>query len=109
MSSVYWIGVEGIQYDLTGFDHPGGTSLLNEFANRDATVHFLAMHHRKLLRRLSIVGTYKTSPTSALQTQWMELHDKFEREGRYKPVVWFLYTRIGILVCLAMAIFYFQE
>ena len=105
-----WIGVEGIRYDIRTFDHPGGTKLLDEFANRDSTVHFLAMHHRKLLKRLDVLGTYRyettpSSPGDALQAEWMELNDKFQRDGRYEPCVWFLYTRIGILLAFAVTMF----
>jgi fatty acid desaturase (delta-4 desaturase) len=52
------IAIEGIIYDLDGFDHPGG-NVLHIFGGNDATVQYKMMHPHhtpRHLEKLKMVG-----------------------------------------------------
>eukprot|EP00977_Amphora_coffeiformis_P008687 scaffold1982_cov93-Amphora_coffeaeformis.AAC.9 len=111
--SPFVIGIQGTWYDITKFApyHPGG-DILYEFYQKDATAQFLAYHDVKILQqrfKLSTCGSYdfyEDEPGgSKLQGAWMKLNAKFEREGRYTTPLYFLWSRIAILVIAFVALF----
>ena len=58
--------IHGLDYNLDGFDHPGGAYALNHAYGRDATVLFESMHpfvDKVKLRK--VLSKYRTSPTKA--------------------------------------------
>ncbi|KAG7345299.1 fatty acid desaturase [Nitzschia inconspicua] len=109
------IGIQGTWYDTTKFaaHHPGG-DILYEFHHLDATAQFLAYHDSQLLKKrikLPKRGTYqfdaKAPGGSTLQAAWMDLNEKFEREGRYTTPISFLWSRVAILVIAFAGVFSF--
>jgi cytochrome b5 len=40
-----WLALDGLIYDLSHYDHPGGLSILLEHAGRDATNEFERQNH----------------------------------------------------------------
>mmetsp|Transcript_12598 Transcript_12598/g.21003 ORF Transcript_12598/g.21003 Transcript_12598/m.21003 type:complete len:500 (+) Transcript_12598:218-1717(+) len=97
------IGVEGKWYDATKFGkyHPGG-DIIYEFENKDATAQFLAYHDPNILKKLKlkIKGEYDVPGGNDFHMAWLRLNAKFEKEGRYKTPIGFLYSRVAILIAL---------
>lgn len=48
-----WISIDGIVYDVTSFlqQHPGGVKVMMEYAGRDASKAFHALHSNDILQR----------------------------------------------------------
>mmetsp|Transcript_30460 Transcript_30460/g.45076 ORF Transcript_30460/g.45076 Transcript_30460/m.45076 type:complete len:483 (+) Transcript_30460:518-1966(+) len=105
------IGIDGKWYDCTKFakHHPGG-DIIWEYQNKDATVHFLAFHDRKLLSRVKATGkTYEFNRErpngSVMDGDWITMSDKFEALGYNKVNLPFLYSRWAIVAACASWMF----
>lgn len=86
------ITISGVVYDVSGFveNHPGGTSTLKTFNNRDATSVFYSLHHpaskaHKILKTLPVVDIKDSEPEPEIKVnssscshadQYMSLYKK---------------------------------
>ena len=79
-----WIVINNKVYDITSFlhHHPGGASIILQYAGKDATDAFLSIHSTKILSQLSpsaLVGEFDTSTSfnsKKEQKQHKIKHDK---------------------------------
>lgn len=96
-----WIVVDGKVYDVTKFAkvHPGGAGILRNFAGKDATQEFFAMHKAEVLmgREKLIKGTLAGAKVGALEatadrretdiapyseaSAWMGWHSPYYKES----------------------------
>jgi len=101
------VGVRGSWYNVTSFvpHHPGGDVIL-EFAGMDATAQFMAYHPPSVLKGRKPVGEYEFNPSAPggekMQSDWMALVDRYEREGKFKTPPAFVASRFAILGAFLM-------
>jgi len=62
-----WLAMHGHAYDLTNFEHPGGSAFINMFCGQEATKDFDLEHTTDLLQLVQshIVGTFATKQLAA--------------------------------------------
>jgi L-lactate dehydrogenase (cytochrome) len=92
-----WLVVDGVVYDMTEFtpDHPGGVSVLLQYAGRDATAAYSEVHSPSLIRntlaashRIGILDTTTMTEEWARPppTQAQEHSPKGKRKGAKPPL-----------------------
>lgn len=99
------IGIRGKWYDVASFvqHHPGGDILL-DFVGRDATSEFIAYHDETtVLKHRKPVGTYDYTPADAMDAEWLALNDKYEKLGYFETPLWFVWSRLAILLGFGIA------
>jgi fatty acid desaturase len=104
MESVKIITVEGVTYDISEFNHPGG-NVIDAFQGKDATDMFMAMHSpfsraKKTLQSLPVV-----KKGEAFETPFGKLHDVVIKQIVNDPlyesrVQWWLFQQLSILSLL---------
>lgn len=106
--------IDGVGYDVSEFEksHPGGQTLLESYANMDATDVFNEFHHENTAKLLeSLPKLDKTDPlvtrivkqTDAFDKEVRELRKKFVAEGHFKADMTFFGRKFAEL-CIFLAV-----
>eukprot|EP01127_Copromyxa_protea_P006732 TRINITY_DN16723_c0_g1_i1.p1 TRINITY_DN16723_c0_g1~~TRINITY_DN16723_c0_g1_i1.p1 ORF type:complete len:441 (-),score=64.93 TRINITY_DN16723_c0_g1_i1:12-1334(-) len=106
-----WVIIDGNVYDLTHWapKHPGGPSIIFDYAGQDATDAVHAMHPALGLIQYELMRQYKIGAVSdyqpsEIQSDFREMRHSFLSEGLFESSPWF-YTlnMIQIVVCEVIA------
>ena len=98
-----WLAIAGVVYDLTSFQHPGGTEVLRKLAGRDATEDFAECPACKLPTLSSQLCRYQVGPLRQKPSQY-RIFEHQEEEQRMKKLVVALAFGL-ILLALAIMVF----
>lgn len=107
-----WIVVDGNAYDITQFAlrHPGGRRVIRHYSGEDATDAFNAFHtNRELVRKYMkplLKGPVVDYQPSEIQKDFRALRELAEKDGMFKPKLWFYaahFAHIVIIIAAAWA------
>jgi fatty acid desaturase len=104
-SSRVEITVNGVTHDVTEWlaFHPGGSSIIQSYAGRDATDVFMVMHSQQAYEKLERMARAwpdnakkdTVAKESALDRDFRQLNADLHREGLYRcSKLWYLYKSI---------------
>lgn len=99
-----WIIIKNKVYDITKWvpKHPGGSSILFNFAGKDCSDEFkiFHLHSNHVLLKSFLVGKVSKEDwkeQSTLAQDFELLHDKLKKNNAFKPDYWF-YFRKGLII-----------
>jgi len=105
-----WVAINNRVFNITNWlaKHPGGKSILFNFAGTDCSDEFRIFHYTpnyKLLKSFC-VGTLHPDDcrkNTELSKDLQELHDRIKLQGAFLPDYWFYVSRAAIILALFAA------
>jgi len=102
-----WVAIDSSVYNITNWlsKHPGGKSVLFNFAGTDCSDEFRIFHYNPNYNRLKAfrVGTLHPDDQrkdTAVSKDLQELHARIKSEGAFLPDYWFYAGRAAIILSL---------
>ena len=89
-----WVKIDGVEYDVTDFKHPGGSVIYYMLSNTgaDATEAFKEFHYRSKKARKALAALPQREPEDTSPVEDADMLKDFakwrkdlEREGFFKP------------------------
>ena len=113
-----WVKIDGVEYDVTDFKHPGGSVIYYMLSNTgaDATEAFKEFHYRSKKARKALAALPQREPEDASPVEDANMLKDFakwrkdlEREGFFKPSpahVAYRFAELAAMFALGTALMY---
>lgn len=113
-----WVKIDGVEYDITDFKHPGGSVIYYMLSNTgaDATEAFKEFHYRSKKARKALAALPRREPADAAPVEDADMLKDFakwrkelEREGFFKPSpahVAYRFAELATMFALGTALMY---